>query len=77
MKKVLILGTGAQGSTVAQRLDEEPDVSEIICADYNEKSVSDIVGVLKKARGVRVDGSKQSEIAAAAQGVDLIVNALR
>jgi len=76
MKKVLILGAGAQGSTVARRLDEEPDVSEIICADYCEKSISDIVGILKKARGLKVDGSKQSEIAAAARDVDLIVNAL-
>ena len=36
-KKILVLGTGAQGSTVAQRMDEEPNVSEIICADYDEK----------------------------------------
>ena len=76
MKKVLILGVGAQGSTVAQRLDEEPEVSEIICADCSEKSVSDIIKTLKKAKGMVVDGSKKDEIASAARGVDLIVNAL-
>ena len=27
-KKILILGTGAQGSTVAQRMDEEPNVEK-------------------------------------------------
>ena len=27
-KKILVLGTGAQGSTVAQRMDEEPNVDE-------------------------------------------------
>ena len=28
--KILVLGTGAQGSTVAQRMDEEPNVDKII-----------------------------------------------
>ena len=35
-KKVLVLGTGAQGTTVAKRLDLEPNVDKIICADYDE-----------------------------------------
>ncbi|MCL2580809.1 MAG: saccharopine dehydrogenase NADP-binding domain-containing protein [Oscillospiraceae bacterium] len=76
MKKVLILGAGAQGTTVAQRLDEHPGVGEIVCADYDEKAVAEIVKILKKARGVKVDGSKVEEIVKIAQGVDLIVNAL-
>ena len=74
--KVLILGMGAQGNTVAQRLNEEPKVTEIICADYDEKAIGDFVKTLKRARGVKVDGSKPSEIVKVAQGVDLIVNAL-
>ena len=41
MKKLLILGAGAQGSTVAKRMDEEPNVAEIICADYDEKAVNE------------------------------------
>ena len=76
MKKILVLGTGAQGSTVAQRLDEEPTVTEIICADYDEKTALALAKKLKKARGVKVDGSKVEEIVKIAQGVDLIVNAL-
>lgn len=28
-KKVIIVGTGAQGSTIAMRLDREPQVDEI------------------------------------------------
>lgn len=75
-KKILVLGTGAQGSTVAQRMDEEANVSEIICADYDEKAVDELVGMLKKARGVKVDANDTGSIIAAAQGVDLIVNAL-
>jgi saccharopine dehydrogenase (NAD+, L-lysine-forming) len=76
MKKILILGVGAQGSTVARRMDEEPNVAEIICADYDEKAVNELVKDLKKARGMKVDASKREEIVAAAKGVDLIVNAL-
>ena len=43
MKKVVIIGTGAQGTTVARRLDEESTVGEIICADYNKAAVDELV----------------------------------
>ncbi len=76
MKKILVLGTGAQGSTVAQRMDEEPNVSEVICADYDEKAVGELVKILKKGKGVKVDANKTEEIVNIAKGVDLIVNAL-
>ena len=74
--KILVLGTGAQGSTVAQRLDEEPAVSEIICADYDKTAVDDLSGKLTKAKGVQTDASNKDNIVAIAEGVDLIVNAL-
>ena len=67
---------GAQGATVARRMDEEPKVAEIICADYDEKAVNELVKDLKKARGMKIDASKIEEIVAAAKGVDLIINAL-
>lgn len=76
MKKVLILGVGAQGSTVAMKLDQEPNVSEIICADYSLEAVDSLVKVLKKGKGVQVDGSRKENIVKVAQGVDLIVNAM-
>lgn len=76
MKKVLVLGTGAQGTTTARRLDEEPGVGEIICADYNKAAVDELVGSLKKAKGVQCDASNLESIIECAQGVDLIVNAL-
>lgn len=75
-KKILVLGTGAQGSTVAQRMDEEPNVDEIICADYDKKAVNAVVSQLKKGKGVRVDASKKENIVEIAKGADLIVNAL-
>lgn len=76
MKRVLVLGTGAQGTTTAKRLDQEPAVDEIICADYNKAAVDELVGTLKKARGVQCDAHDLDSIIQCAQGVDLIVNAL-
>ncbi len=76
MKKLLVLGSGAQGSTVAKRMDEEPNVAEIICADYDEKAVKDLAGQLKKGRPLQLDATKVENIVKAAEGVDLIVNAL-
>ena len=75
-KKILVLGTGAQGSTVAQRMDEEANVSEIICADYDQKAVDALVNILKKAKGAIVDANDVDSIIKVAEGVDLIVNAL-
>ena len=61
-KKVLVLGTGAQGSTVAQKLNAEPNVDEIICADYDKKAVDSLVANLSKARGVQVNAKKKKNI---------------
>ena len=81
MKKILVLGVGAQGSTAAERLGEHPDVGQIICADYDKNAVDSIVNKVNsknpgKAKGVQVDASKMENIAAIASGVDLIVDAL-
>ena len=76
MKKIIVLGNGVQGSTVVRRLCEEPNVSEVICADYNLEVSKRLEKMLKKARAVRVDGSKIEEILSAAKGAGLIVNAL-
>ena len=74
--KILVLGTGAQGTTVAKRLDEEPGVSSIICADYNMEAVNELTGILTKAEGMKCNAHNVDEIINCAQGVDLIVNAL-
>jgi saccharopine dehydrogenase-like NADP-dependent oxidoreductase len=75
-KRILVLGTGAQGSTVAQRMDEEANVSEIICADHDPKAVDELVKILTKGRGAIVDAADLKSITEAARGADLIVNAL-
>lgn len=76
MKKILVLGVGAQGSTVAKRMDEETNVSEIICADYDEKAVKELCKLLRKGTPRQIDATKVENIVAVARGVDLIVNAL-
>ncbi|MDR3305691.1 MAG: saccharopine dehydrogenase NADP-binding domain-containing protein [Clostridiales Family XIII bacterium] len=75
-KKIVILGTGAQGSTVAQRMDEEPNVEEIICADYDGKAVGALTAIMKKGKGAVVNAHDLAEITGLCRGADLIVNAL-
>lgn len=76
MKKVLVLGSGAQGSTVVRRLDLEPNVGEILVADYDKAAVDHLVGMIKKGKGYQVDASKEEDIVKLAEGCDMIVNAL-
>lgn len=75
-KKVIVLGTGAQGSTIAMRLDEEPNVTQVICADYNLEAAQRLEQKLTKATAVKVDGNNVNEILEASKGADLIVNGL-
>ena len=76
MKKILVLGVGAQGSTAARKLDQEPAVGEIICADYDREAVDTLVAQLTKAKGAFVDAHDLDSIVKAAEGVDLILNGL-
>jgi len=70
------LGTGAQGSTIAMRLDEEPSVARIVCADYKLEAAQRLERTLTKATAVKVDGNNKDEILEASKGADLIVNGL-
>ncbi|MFO7849023.1 MAG: saccharopine dehydrogenase NADP-binding domain-containing protein [Spirochaetia bacterium] len=76
MKTVMVMGLGAQGSTIAKRLNEEPNVEKIICADYDRKAVDEIGKSLSKAVPVQVNAKKIEDIVKAADGAELIVNAL-
>ena len=76
MKTVMVLGVGAQGSTIAKRLNDESAVETVICADYDEKAVAEMENSLSKARGVKVDARSVDAVVEAAQGAELIVNGL-
>lgn len=72
----MVMGVGAQGSTIAKRLNEEPNIETVICADYDAKAVSELEKSLSKAKGVQVDARSVDAIVEAAQGAELIVNGL-
>ena len=76
MRKIMIMGSGAQGSTIAARLQEEPGVEEIVCADYDLRAAQELEKTLPKARAVAVNATKIDEIVKAAEGCELIVNGL-
>lgn len=76
MKRILILGAGAQGSTVAKTMNSEPNVNEIICADYDPKAILELEKSLTKVKSMQIDASKTETVVEAARGADLIVNAL-
>lgn len=76
MKKVMIIGVGAQGSTIAKRLNEEDNVSQIICADYDIKAANELGKTLDKATAVQVNATDVNDIIKAADNADIIVNGL-
>jgi len=75
-KKVIVIGVGAQGSTIAKRLDEDPAVSDIICADYDLKAARELQTTLNKAKAIQLDAKNLGDVIKAAEGCDLIVNGL-
>ena len=76
MKKIIITGVGAQGSTIARRMDAHPGVSEIICADYDFKVAEKLSKSLQKATAVKLDAREVKNVIKAAEGCDLVVNGL-
>lgn len=76
MKKVMVCGCGVQGSTICRKLDQEPNIEEIICADYSLASAEAVCKLMTKGTPVQVDGSDVEAIVAAAQGCELIVNVM-
>ncbi|MGD9138301.1 MAG: saccharopine dehydrogenase NADP-binding domain-containing protein [Desulfobacterales bacterium] len=76
MKKIIIIGVGAQGSTIAKRLDEHPGVSEIICADYDFAAAEALKNQLGKAAAIQLDARALGKLIDAAKGCHVIVNGL-
>jgi len=76
MRRIMIMGSGAQGSTIAARLQEEPSVEEIVCADHDLRAARELEKTLSKVCAVAVDATKVGEIVRAAEGCELIVNGL-
>jgi saccharopine dehydrogenase-like NADP-dependent oxidoreductase len=73
---MIIVGVGAQGSTIAKRMDEHPEVSEIICADYDMEVAEKLSSSLKRSKALQLDAGEVANVIQAAQGCDLVVNGL-
>jgi saccharopine dehydrogenase-like NADP-dependent oxidoreductase len=53
MRKIMVMGAGAQGSTIARRMQAEPSVEEIVCADYDTRAAQELEKSLSKAKAVK------------------------
>jgi saccharopine dehydrogenase-like NADP-dependent oxidoreductase len=74
--KILIVGTGAQGSVIATEIVKSPEVSEIRLSDIDLGKTERLAERLKseKVRTHRVDANRIDDIARAAEDVNVIVN---
>ena len=57
MKRVFVIGMGAQGSTIAKHLNVHPGVKEIVCADYDRDLVVRLAKMLPKAIPLQVSST--------------------
>lgn len=76
MKKVLIVGAGAQGGSCASILARDEEVSEIVLGDIDEeltRKARDKIGS-EKIRAIKLDAGNAEDIAEAARGADVIIN---
>jgi saccharopine dehydrogenase (NAD+, L-lysine-forming) len=76
MKKVLIVGAGAQGGPCASILARDEDVSEIVLGDIDLKLAKKVKEKIKsdKITAIRVDARNIHDVEQAAKGADAIIN---
>jgi saccharopine dehydrogenase-like NADP-dependent oxidoreductase len=76
MKKVLIVGAGAQGGPCASVLARDKNVSEIVLGDIDLDFANKVKEKIKsdKITTIRVDAEKVEDIERAARGADAIIN---
>ena len=76
MKKVLVLGAGAQGGPCASILARDKDISAIVLADINIDLANKVKDKIKsdKITTMKVDAGKVEDIEKAAKGADGIIN---
>ncbi len=76
MKKILIIGAGAQGGPCASILARDKSVSEIVLGDIDLGLVNRVKEKIRsdKITAVKLDAGKIGDIERAARGVDVIIN---
>ena len=76
MKKVIVLGSGAQGTAAARLLNNEENVESIICADYSLKASEAAAEGLEKASAVQINAKSAAELEKLFAGSDIVLNGL-
>jgi saccharopine dehydrogenase-like NADP-dependent oxidoreductase len=76
--KVLIVGAGEQGYVLTWNLVRHPGVTEIVLADWDEDRAREVVKRVGKGktRAVKVDARDVEQVAALAEGAQLLINAV-
>jgi saccharopine dehydrogenase-like NADP-dependent oxidoreductase len=76
MKRVLVIGAGAQGGPCTSILAGEPGVEEIRLGDIDLELAQKVAARVSsdKVTPVRLDASLEEQVIAAAEGVDVIIN---
>lgn len=75
--RILVIGVGAQGITIALLLTRSPEVSEVVLADIDMERVKRVADRLKseKVSMRRVDASSVDDLMKVTKGADVVVNA--
>jgi saccharopine dehydrogenase-like NADP-dependent oxidoreductase len=74
--RVCIVGTGAVGSLAARLLAKDAGVEEVRCGDRDPARARRFLGRAGgKVRALRLDASRSADVARAARGCDLVINA--
>ena len=76
MQKVMVCGCGAQGSTICRKLDQEPNIEEVVCADYDLKAAEAVCKLMKKGTPKQVDASSVENIKKAAEGCEMVIGVM-
>ena len=76
MKRVLVVGAGAQGGPCASILAGEPGVQEVRLGDIDLALAQRVVERIGSGRVIplKLDASHQAELVEAARGVDVVIN---
>jgi len=76
VRKVLVVGAGAQGGPCASILSRQEDVAKIVLGDIDIDLATRVKEKIKsdKVTAVKLDASKIKEIEKAASGADIIIN---
>jgi lysine 6-dehydrogenase len=76
MKKVLVIGAGAQGGPCASILAGEESVEEIRLGDLDLALVQKVADKINsdKVKAFRLDASDECQVITAAEGVDVVIN---